>query len=266
MRSAPLTTLKGGIDRRRTKGGARADTLYDLLNGYVTDDGTAVVRPGTRRIAKLSPATRGLCAFDGVLHTFCHRAVFVPDGFLVNILAHPGVPDDYFEDEVTDGSEFALEKIHFAQPFMGALYVVAEFSNGDIYHYWLQSGDPWEANKVYNAGDLVTPVSPNGVVYRATRLGNAYPSWVANQSRSDGTDGYDVSVIEPTTYNGFYYTCVAATGTDPRSGATEPTWPEEDGAQITETVDNEDYSAFATITAPPSADQPPDTTRDRYRR
>jgi hypothetical protein len=411
MRSAPLTTLKGGIDRRRTKGGARADTLYDLLNGYVTDEGTAVIRPGSQRIASVDTATRGLCYFDGSLHVFCNTAVFVPEGFTLNILVHPdiegtatepthiltagaaaagdpfdftgfdiaditspgafgaidpGVLEDgtviavlisydaggntnyelwaqapggtglagggtpaatdcfeylyidafggvtlrndaadtpggtdsgdwriwiwtgavtgtdaqfvdgtdydlYFDSsptgsEGTSGADIAITKIHFAAPFMGALYVVAEFENGNVWHYWLQEGAVWEADKVYAAGDLVTPADPTGLVYRAERLGNAYPSWAAGQSRSDGTDGYDVSVIEPTTYNGFYYTCVAATGTDPRSGTIEPTWPEEDGAQITETTDNGDYTSFATITAPPSANQPTDTTRDRYRR
>jgi hypothetical protein len=44
MRDIPLTAIKGGINRTRTKGGARADTLYDLLNVYVTEDGTVQAR------------------------------------------------------------------------------------------------------------------------------------------------------------------------------------------------------------------------------
>jgi hypothetical protein len=39
MRPVPVTTLRGGINRLRTKGGARADELYDLLNGYVDQAG-----------------------------------------------------------------------------------------------------------------------------------------------------------------------------------------------------------------------------------
>ena len=30
----PLTTLKGGINRLRVKGGASPASLYDLLNGF----------------------------------------------------------------------------------------------------------------------------------------------------------------------------------------------------------------------------------------
>ena len=49
MRAIPLTTIKSGINRLRTKGGARADTLYDLLNGYVTEAGTVFLMGMVRR-------------------------------------------------------------------------------------------------------------------------------------------------------------------------------------------------------------------------
>lgn len=55
-RSTALTTVRGGINRQRTKGGAPEDQLYDLLNGYVTKSKTVIVRPGTFRVADLSTA------------------------------------------------------------------------------------------------------------------------------------------------------------------------------------------------------------------
>ena len=407
MRDAPLTTVKGGISRLRTKGGARADTLYDLVNGYCTDEGTIVSRQATRRIAKLRPSTRGLCSYNGQLHTFCYQSVYVPDGFVLNIIVHPDIineddpadftmvaakyeatpvydvyigadldgtidgggtygsitpttltngavivsfytrgldpltsairirlateagepapsdsfqsftftdthgiertfdiadsydpagydggtwrewtwnlPDDPAEvftpgdsytitfDETTatttsvKGNTIPLEKIHFAEPFMGALYVIAEFSNGNVYHYWLQEGEQWQANKVYKSGDIVYPATPTGIVYRASRLGSANPAWAPNVLRYDGTEGssYEPSIIEPTVYNDYYYTCIAATGASPRSGTIEPDWPTEDGATVIESADNPPDVNIPTTTTEVT-NVPASNTTDRY--
>lgn len=248
MRSAPLTTIKSGISRLRTKGGARADTLYDLLNGYVTESGTVKVRPGTARVAELDSRTRGLCAFGGELHVFCHEYVDVPEGYVLNILVHPDPPDfgyGYAAGYTYGGGEVPLEKIHFAEPFLGGLYVVAEFavdSNGDgendVYHYWLQPGRVWEADTSYSNGELVEPTEPNGLLYIATRFENANPPWQPDEPRFDGVgDNYAQSIVEPTTANGFYYVCVDTDGPNPRSGATEPVWPTFEGGQVVERTD-----------------------------
>ncbi len=258
MRDAPLTTVRGGINRLRVKGAARADSLYDLLNGYVDEADKPVVRPGTKRIAKVSALTRGLCSFNGSLHVFCHEQVFVPSGFTLNILSHP---------DALPGYPIRLSAIHFAEPLMGALYVVAEFEDGAIYHYWLEQGVPWEPNTQYAAGALVAPTEPTGFMYRATRIGSPYPSWAPEVPRSDGSDGYDVSIIEPTVYNDFYYECIDVDGSNPRSGTVEPDWPTEDGAQITEAVDNGEINTGSpTTTSPPTTQTPTQDTTDRYGR
>lgn len=259
MRAAPLTTIKGGINRLRTKGGARADALYDLVNGYVTESDTVHVRPGTERVAQLSVFTKGLTGFRDELHVFSHTSVAVPSGFQLNILVHP---------DSNPSDEIALLDIHFAEPFMGALYVVAEFEDGQIFHYWLQEGTQWEANKHYNAGDLVYPSVETGLVYQATRLGDPNPTWAPNVPRFDGTGtGYEAqSVVEPTVYNDFYYTCVETVGNNPRSGTTEPEWPTEDGARITESVDGGDVVGNTPTTAAPSTGQPNSGTQERYGR
>lgn len=240
MRSAPLTTIKGGISRLRTKGGARADTLYDLLNGYVTEAGTVKVRPGTERVATLDPLTRGLCAFGGSLHTFCHVPVAVPEGFTLNVINHPDPPDVDYGDERYYGDPITpLEKIHFAEPFLGGLYVVAEFEDGSIFHYWLQPPTAtWEAETEYASGDLISPTTPNGFYYTASRFGDPYPAWEADVPRYDGVgDAYEQSVVEPTEYNARYYVCVETKGPNPRSGTVEPVWPTEIGLTVTERTD-----------------------------
>lgn len=249
-----LTAIDGGIVRLRTKGGASPRSLYDLLNGYVTAARTVQVRPGTIRTASLPAGTKGLTAFDGELHVFSSSVIVVPTGFVSHVLTHP----EYF-DGIASPGDYALAQIHFAEPFLGFLYVVAEFVNGDVYHFWLQSGGPWEANKIYRNGDIVEPTTPNGLAYQATRLSAPLPSWAANVPRADG------DMIEPTTYNDYFYTVVDTVGANPASGATEPTWPEADGARVFEDTEGVLADGRGTTT-PPTTPTPTTDIRDRYER
>lgn len=223
MSDIPLTVLKGGINRLRTKGGARADSLYDLLNAHLTDDGTVVVRPGTFRDYTVPSGTKGLTTFRGTLVTFAAEVVDVPEGVELRVLVHP--------EQDPGEAVIPLKRIHFAEPFMGSLYVVAEFEDDTVWHYWLQEGTDWEAETMYHVGDIVTPTTPNGLAYRATRVSAANPLWKAGTPRTVG------DVVEPTDPNGFYYTVVNTEGATPTSGSVEPDWPESDGAQVTESTD-----------------------------
>lgn len=222
MRIVELNALEGGITRQRTKGGANSRWLYDLVNGYVQQDGSIQSRPGTTDEIILPAGTKGLCSVNGGLVVFSHEAQTISDPRVTcEILNHP--------DDVT----LAIAEIHFAGPFLGGdegayLYVVAEFTNGDVFHYWLQRADTWEAGTVYQQGDMVQPSTPNGFVYRATRLDEAETVWAAGVAREVG------DVIEPTAFNGYRYTVVSTLGDNPRSGAVEPTWPTADGAQVIE--------------------------------
>lgn len=246
----PLTTVKGGINRLRTKGAALKDSLYDLVNGYVTSEKTVQVRPGSRRIAALNSATKGLTSFGETLHVFAAESVAIPDGYTLHVISHPDSP------ALSDPLE--IEKIHFAEPIMNALYIVAEFENGDVYHYWLQSGEVWEADTVYKVGDIVLPAVENGLAYQATRISAPYPSWAPSVRREVG------DIIEPTEFNNFYYTVVNVEGANPASGETEPSWPVEDGAQIIEDTEQVGVSG-GTSTEQPDVDRTPaPATQDRY--
>ncbi|KKK82756.1 hypothetical protein LCGC14_2800230, partial [marine sediment metagenome] len=59
-RQENLTVIKEGLNRQRTKGAALKDTLYDLLNGFVSSEKTVKVRPGTRLTETLPANTKGL--------------------------------------------------------------------------------------------------------------------------------------------------------------------------------------------------------------
>lgn len=218
MSAQALGPVKAGITRLREKGGASADSLFNLVNGYVTAARSIEQRAGTVHVQALPPAgTKGLCTFRGKLHVFASTPVAVANPlFVVDILRHPVI------------NTAALADIHFAKPYLGYLYVSAEFDNGDVYHYWLQAVETWKPDTIYRIGQAVQPTVPNGFVYTAQRLGAPYPVWAPNVRRAIGDR------VEPTTPNSFYYEVIDTVGADPRSGTTEPTWPLADGASIFE--------------------------------
>lgn len=242
-----LNTARGGINRLRTKGGPSKEILYDLLNGYVDASGAAVSRPGTVQDYTLTPGTKGLCSFDGALVVFSHQVTGgMPAGVTCEVLTHPTNP------------ALALLDIHFASPFLGALYVVAEFADGSVFHYWLESANPWLASTSYLVGEAVTPTAPNGLVYRASRAGEPGPAWAPDVRRAAG------DVIEPTVYNGYRYTVIDVQGANPRSGAVEPAWPAQDGATINENTEGSPVTPATGGTAPPASTVLPPSIVDRY--
>lgn len=257
MRTVPLTTQKGGIDRLRTKGGARADTLYDALNAHVTEQYTIKPRPGTERTASLPAGTVGLTAFAGKLHVFASSSVDLSsfDDIELHILLHPGDPDA------------SVREIHFAQPFLGALYVAAEFDDDTIHHYWLQAGKTWQAETEYGVHEFVVPTTANGFVYRARRFGDPYPAWSPGVKRTAGNgSSVEPSRIEPTVYNEYYYEAVETAGNNPRSGSVEPDWPTNTGQQIVENTDGFDAGQpnQANPPDPPSGNKPQDFEDSKY--
>lgn len=221
LRQVNLGPLKAGITRLRDKGGASPESLFDLLNGYVDASGAPTSRGGTPVDLTLPEGTKGLCAFEGKKHVFALEAIDPGSAeYVVDILVHP---DPEFAGTLTE--------VHFARPFLGFLYVVAEFSDGDVFHYWLQSAGSWQADTMYLRDAIVEPTTPNGLAYQASG-GENPPSWQPSTTYAVGDS------VQPTVYNGWKYTVIEADGDNPSSGTSEPVWPTSDGAQVIEDVDN----------------------------
>lgn len=246
-----LNAVKGGINRLRVKGGPSPNDLYDAVNCHIDASGCPTSRDGTVIDYVLPAGTKGMTAANGGLVVFCHEVVGpMPAGVSLEVISNPNNPID------------PIREIHYAGPFLadasGAiLYVVAEFDSGDVFHYWLQHGSTWQANRAYGLGDLVVPSTPNGLVYRAERMNPANPVWQPNVTRTVGEK------VEATTFDGNTYEVVATIGANPRSGATEPAWNTADGALTYEDVDLTPQSNAGTGTTTPPATPPSDVT-DRY--
>lgn len=233
----PLTTLKGGINRLKTKGNPSPDSLFDLVNGLVTQAGSVIPRDGTIRFANLGTSTIGLMAQNGVFNIFGLALVTVPAGFKCNVLQNPSNPSD------------PLKTIWYAQPFMGFPYVVAEFASGHVQHYWIQETTTWAANTVYQPGDVAIPLTtPTGLEYIPSSPYH-YTTWAPGMSISNN------SIVVPTIPNGFFFVATLPSGeTAAFTGAVEPTWPTTIGAMVNDFSDftvNNQVGITGTPVAPP---------------
>jgi hypothetical protein len=245
MRTIEIGSFTVGIQRQRTKAGASPDSLYDLVNGYVDQSGAAVGRDGTSLFAALPPGTAGMCTFQSIIHVFALTAVAVPSNVICNILIHP---DPDFTGTITF--------IHFAKPFLGYLYVVAEFSDGTIAHYWLQGVIPWTADTMFQLNAFVRPIVKTGYVYKATTTDNP-TAWAPSTITAVGAE------VQPTTANGFKYVCIEVDGENPITGTTEPAWPTSAGATVND--DNDNGSAGPTSPLDPGSSGSPAGPRyDNY--
>jgi hypothetical protein len=157
-----------------------------------------------------------------------------------------------------------LKEIHFAAPFVGFLYVVAEFTSdggtglGTVFHYWLQTSGTWKANTAYQVGQIVSPVTPNGLNYKATRLGAPNPVWAPSTLKAVS------SVVEPTVPNGFKFTATAVDGLNPLTGTTEPTWPTTDGTVVIEETERTNAGTVTTAAPQPAPTVPSPGITPRY--
>lgn len=221
MATQTLNAVKAGITRLRTKGGASPDSLFDLVNGYVTLQRTIRMRPGTPLVANIPTGVfNGICSFKGKIIFFANVVTATPSPlFQCAVIVHP-----------TDASKQLL-RIHRAGPYAGALYVVAEFEDNSIFHYWLEESRVWDDLTTFLTDQVVLPTVPNGLAYRAQRRGSSYPAWAPNVPRAVGDK------VEPTVYTGYFYEVTAVAGTNPSSGAVEPTWPTSEGGQVIEDTD-----------------------------
>lgn len=215
QRTVTLNAASAGMTRLRDKGGASPQSLYELTNCYISASRAPTQRPGVRLkadMAALYPSsvglTKGLVAYRSQLYTFSASQISSSAPYNIVRLIHP-----------TPGFSGSISEIHYAKPFMGLLYVVAQFSDNGIYHYWLQNPEVWQTLDHYSINDLIQPTTANGYYYKATML-NPPNAWQPNTLYST------LDTVQPTEANGFAYVAAQLYPTSPTSSTdTEPVWP-----------------------------------------
>jgi hypothetical protein len=232
VRAYPLSVLQGGINRLRVKGNAAANSLYDLRNAYITNAGSIVPREGTQIATQLDSSTVGLAAANGTFNIFSsqYSTATLGSNFVLNVLSNP----------VNTSSSPQI--IWFAKPFMGFLYVVAQFTDSTVHHYWLQNDGTWTSNTDYTSASIVLPPTANGLAYQGVRDFPPNPLWTANTTVTSG------SYIEPNTATGFCYQAIAVTGSPVHTGLSEPVWPTVAGGIVQEFGDFDASSTDAGTT------------------
>jgi hypothetical protein len=137
--STALTAISGGINRLRTKGGADKNSLFDLLNGYVTQTGTVKVREGTFRNANIATysgagKTAGLMSYQSQLHVFGNTVVPVPPGYALHVINHPAALQSVSTNNKTNVTTVVTAGIGNvgAFPFAGSWWVRAGAGFADI--------------------------------------------------------------------------------------------------------------------------------------
>ena len=168
----------------------------------------------------------------------------------------------------TGNAPIALKEIHFAAPFLGFLYVVAEFEPdssglGSVFHYWVQVNEDtstWAANTDHQIGDIVVPSSGyDGLFYIASRATQPNPVWTPTTLEAVG------NIVEPSVPNGFKFTCISTEGNNPVTGSSEPTWPTADGATVSEFTSLDTNQSIAPPTAAiPATNVPNPATVTKY--
>lgn len=175
MASITIDRFEFGLDHRKGKSVSDANRLRVLTNAYVTTGRQIKKRACLLPYAALTAGTIGLFSAKGSLQTFYagngSAITHTNPLFLASRLYHP-----------TDLTK-TLSAVHFCDVYDGYLYVIAEYSDGSVWHHWLNDPGAWVAATAYPVGTYRRPVAANGFIYEVTAIAGSgtsaasEPSW-----------------------------------------------------------------------------------------
>ena len=120
-----ISDVRLGIDRRRSRISGVPGSLWELVNAHITSGGEIERAKAFPAVYALPEGTFGLGGVGGILYVFGSGA-------------DPGVPSPvvYQRLQHVGGPSVDMVAVHWVEPFDGLLYVIAEFEDGEIYHYY----------------------------------------------------------------------------------------------------------------------------------
>ena len=117
--------FKSGLDRRKEQVNGTPGSLWEIINAHITRGGAIERRKKFVSTFSLPTGTIGLHAIGGELYVFGSIATpnGIPSGVTYQRLQHP------------NGST-AMSAVLSSESNDGKIYVVAEYSNGDRFHFY----------------------------------------------------------------------------------------------------------------------------------
>jgi len=132
MASITYDRFNIGLDHRKSPSTSESNRLQVLKNAYINAGKAIVKRPGLILVATLETGTKGLFGANGVLNTFYpYNATPITHAntlFLANELNHAATT-------AYGGGD--LDKIYICDVFSGFIYLSAQYTNNNTFHYYL---------------------------------------------------------------------------------------------------------------------------------
>lgn len=116
--------FRGGMDRRRLPFASVPGTLYTVKNGHLTRGGEIEKRKAFVPEYALPANTFGLQAASGTLYVFG------------SVVEPAGMPAGVTYQRLEDGSGGVMTAVKWSTVFNGQPYVIAEFDNATIHHFY----------------------------------------------------------------------------------------------------------------------------------
>ena len=124
-----IEDFRGGLDKRRMDVHAPPGSLIELTNAHITRGGEIEKRPAFVEVCDLPTETKGLVAGGGSLYTF---GTALPSA----ITFPTNTPNNLIYQQLIHPQSAELVEVLDHEFFDDRIYVVAQFSDGRVYHYY----------------------------------------------------------------------------------------------------------------------------------
>lgn len=122
-----IQDFRAGMDSRRMAVLSVPGSLLSLVNGHINRGGEIEKRLAFVEQITLPASTHGLLAVGGTLYTF---------GSAASVTFPAGSPSNLVYQQLSHPSAAAMAKVVHATAFAGLPYVIAQYDDGAIYHFY----------------------------------------------------------------------------------------------------------------------------------
>ncbi len=171
MPSITFERFEFGLDVRKGKSASDANRLRVLTNAHVSSGRQIKKRATLTPFAALTAGTVGLVAGKGKLQTFYGGTGSISHAeplILATRTMHPITP------------ALTVTNVLWADVYDGYMYVITEYSDGSVWHHWVNDPGSWVTLTAYALGAYRRPTVANGFIYEVTANGTTAagePAW-----------------------------------------------------------------------------------------